>query len=294
MKATLVGGAAMNYDFGQKRHWRKWVWNRISERVQIPKRDALVLYLAGANDFDRPVALSKGFVGNNLIAVEKNPVVLEGLRGKGVLAVDANFADVVDSQHNRRKLDVIFGDFCCGLDAHLSHRIAFWTGGSNTHDAVFAFNLLRGRDPASKALRETAQRLFVHELGEDFKHRGKLLAIQVAQRLAFAIMVHKHKAMASGTTDWNLMWHAEAKAVYQQMNPASSTYMSDSGQVMDSIVFTGPVRAMKPNWSQKENQQRAAALEEARTKMGVRDGAVKKASQSMAAVMAHRTMRAAA
>ena len=65
-----------DYTRKPKEEWRRWVWNRVTERIPKVARDgsrradATVLYLVGPNDLDREVALSKGFRGFNVIAVD--------------------------------------------------------------------------------------------------------------------------------------------------------------------------------------------------------------------------------
>jgi hypothetical protein len=76
----------MNYKFGTKANWRRWQWNRIVERLAVPVRDAVVVYLAGPEDLDRPVALSKGFRPDNLIAVDRDGDVVKQLRMNGTLS----------------------------------------------------------------------------------------------------------------------------------------------------------------------------------------------------------------
>lgn len=88
----------MNYKFGRKNHARRWVWNRTSERLRASGFgicESVVLYLAGAQDLDRPVALSHGFRSNNLIAIERDPAVCRELRRAGVLAIHGDAAEVV-------------------------------------------------------------------------------------------------------------------------------------------------------------------------------------------------------
>jgi hypothetical protein len=54
----MGNGSSFNYDFGAKRNWRRWAWNRIAERV-ADKSNALCLYLPSSNDEDRPIAISR-------------------------------------------------------------------------------------------------------------------------------------------------------------------------------------------------------------------------------------------
>jgi len=136
-----MSGAVMNYDFGPKRNWRRWVWNRIAERVENT-RTSTVLYLAGAQDFDRAVALRHGFAPNNLIAAERHAPTLGNLRSSGVLAVDGEFKDVLNSLIASRPVHVVYGDFCNGLTLDLVHSTVNWIGEPKLRKSAFAFNML--------------------------------------------------------------------------------------------------------------------------------------------------------
>ena len=65
----------VDYTSKPKEIWRRWVWNRVAERINLSitgfkRSEAFGLYLVGPDDLDRPVAMEKGFLSLNLIAVE--------------------------------------------------------------------------------------------------------------------------------------------------------------------------------------------------------------------------------
>lgn len=104
------------YKFGDKNNWRRWVWNRICERLTKPRRDAVVVYLPGKEDLDRKVAVERGFSPYNLIAVDRSPSVVSIMKAKGALCIEGNLIDVLQCFKNTNvRVDVVLADLCCGL-----------------------------------------------------------------------------------------------------------------------------------------------------------------------------------
>lgn len=145
------------------------MWNAIVSRLKVKPRDALVLYLAGHQDLDREIALSKGFSPHNLIAIEKDKKVLAELRRKKRLCIHGEFTDAVRSACINHKIDVVFGDFCCGLHDAFYLNMPFVSCHPNLSGSVFAFNFLRGRDKSSNFLRVPG---LVLSGTDSFRHRG--------------------------------------------------------------------------------------------------------------------------
>lgn len=264
-----MSGAVMNYDFGPKRHWRRWVWNRIVERLSVPPREAVCLYLPGSTDFDRPIALSKGFRPENLIGIEKVEEALLEMRSRGVLAARGNFEDCVFASAKNRRIDVVFGDFCSGLMRNLP-RVAFvWNLHPNMKDAVFAFNLMRGRDAASNAYRER----FVEFAG---KHRGKVVFLGLVSEL----VRHEQRLDSTFQFDDELF-----SLVSEHSAPDFNSYKSTSGQVFDSTVWRGLLAGTHGDamWD---------SVDIDRIYKG--SAALVSAGKSMAPIWAHRTRRISA
>ena len=113
----------MNYDFSQKRHWRRTVWNGIRERLEKPVREALVLYLAAEQDEDREIALQKGFREENLIAVDRRLHVVDSLRAQRRLALHGDVIDVASNWNPAVEVDAVALDFCCGLSLDISLKL---------------------------------------------------------------------------------------------------------------------------------------------------------------------------
>ena len=182
------------YKFGNKNHWRKWLWNRICERVSettVEKSDAVVVYLAGEEDLDRDVALRKGFRFNNLIAVDKSRKVIECLKKKKVPCLYGEISDVVEAFNNsKEKIDVLICDYCHGVNGNVSKFVDKLTS-SNFDNSfgdspIIAMNFMRGRDSGEiidfrNNRRESFASVFDEEKKEwrdpnakDMVHRGEV------------------------------------------------------------------------------------------------------------------------
>lgn len=289
-----MSGAAMNYDFGHKRHWRRWVWNRIAERVEN-RRDALCIYLPGSSDFDRPLAISRGFRDVNLIGVERNPDSLRTLRKSGALTINADFIETVTATIiSKRMIGVIYGDLCCGLTRKLLSHIIVWLAATDsTKNCVFAFNLMRGRDAESNAIRgalnDGGPLVQNSELEISEKHRGVALFSQ-----AVFMMVHLSTYHRPGISAEDCEAELEAQpelmalinkrfmAMVENSKLDAESYRSDSGQVFDTVVFRHPLHSKLDGFSTQSSRLTDALRV---------DPFSGKASRRLAAVMAHRTMR---
>lgn len=278
-------GAVMNYDFGPKRNWRRWVWNRIAERTSV--RDAsLILYLPGEQDFDRNIALSKGFRSSSLIGVERSDDTRKSLRSGGTLTIDGDIFASVDAISRKRRVDVAVMDLCCGLRAKHADCILNWLLTRETlKGCVFAVNMMRGRDADSNELR---QRLLDVAPGEgSTKHRGELLALA----MLLAISNDEQSKLATDRE-----WIGRCMVVGAAMRSAFFSYKSESGQVFDSCVFVNPASVLglrvtfdgKPIATFKELMTKPA---DPTNPFLDNSPAFVRTSRSAAAVLAHRTRR---
>ena len=145
----------MDYAYPSKAHWRRWLMNRIVERLSVPPRDALVLYLAGPQDLDRPELLRRGFRQDNLIAVERDTAVVEQLRSRGVLTIRGDIWDVVEVWPKTLPLHAVLADLVGGMGKKEWAAFRVLAGPCVERPPVFAVNMLRGRDPQGNAVRES-------------------------------------------------------------------------------------------------------------------------------------------
>jgi hypothetical protein len=233
------------YKFGTKNNWRKWLWNRITERLHVPVRNALVLYMGAAEDLDRAEALRRGFTNTNLIHVDRDAKVTAAVRRAGGLGVTGDFFEVVRCWPQRHSIDVVLGDFCNGLTANN------WTGvvqlplWRQCRESVFAFNLLRGRDPATNEWRAMWQK--GHE--KDTKHRVQICATE--QVVVCRGLVTGAYAMAAGgklaQSEDPLRLAAHAADLAKSWPAAKYSerdYRSTAFQTFDSGVWISPYRGL--------------------------------------------------
>jgi hypothetical protein len=267
-----MSGAAKDYDFGRKNGWRRWAWNRIAERLPVPAREAVVLYLAAPSDLDRIEAVRRGVRPDNLIAIERDKSALQSLRRRGVLCIDGELVDVLNSW-TRLEVHAVVADMCGGLDIRFAHGFANWFNYRDPFKpAVWAMNFLRGRDASSSNVRETLRD--PRDENPFAKHRGMLMLhaaweqFQVAQGLRSADGLCHDQEVSMRVADWFM----------RETRPAFNSYAS--GRLRFDSVVLGPAYLRVP-----ANQAHDDAAERKRT--------AGSAAKRIAAVLAHRTRRAA-
>ncbi|HUT44133.1 MAG TPA: hypothetical protein VMW42_03625 [Desulfatiglandales bacterium] len=210
------------YKFGQKNNWRKWVWNRICERLTVPKKDAVIVYLAGIEDMDRTIACQKGFNPNNMIAVDKNKKVIQSLKEKGALHIHSDLTSALIAFGNTKtKIDVLIGDFCCGLVYDIEELAVRFPadaiGDAFNDNAVIMMNFLRGRDNGGMLeIRDTIE-------NTSEKHRGKLFiefflrsAAMWTDGLLFHYYKHQKPTIARAVFQMNFK---EKKVIHENEEP---------------------------------------------------------------------------
>lgn len=248
-----------------KEHWRRWVWNRVIERIPklgvdgFMRKNATVLYLVGPEDFDRPLAVEKGFRTHNLIAVDLDKKCVSRVRRAGNLAVCARLEDLVATWPEDWPIHAVVADFTCGLDNKTAKTFlaALYTSRATVlGKTVVAVNLQRGRDPDSNPIREAIEetRQYGKSLGWwglgfdkaikvcgspgfqqmcdimlDNLHRGKQLFTQ--------LFVHSKQSLSHTglcTPDYpDVFMEATNPIFYSYRQNVKTPYM-------DSVVFTMP------------------------------------------------------
>lgn len=219
-------GHEISYRSGQKNHWRRWVWNRITETLPkgIRPRDATVLYLPGEADLDWPEARRRGYQRENMIACERDPRVVRALRARGVTTISLSLALAMQAWPQGRPVHVVHADLCSGItsDLLLILQELFREPFANS---VASLNLLRGRDPISTNINNSPLAgMFPAQL---LKHRG------CAALIIYGIMMGQYMREDGATFD-------EAKQVIISVAQSMShnSYQQDHCvSVMDSIVF---------------------------------------------------------
>lgn len=238
-----------NYKFPKKNHWRRWQWNRITERVKIhkPISQSIGIYLTGPDDHDRNVALSKGFKNQNLIGVDLDAHNIATVKeNPHVPAISMNLCDLL-RQWVTPKIDFIVGDFCCGLTKFIVIDLisTLVHNTSLSVPCIISINLMRGRDAFANPVRE-----YYREY--NIKHRGQLFALLLLKhtKIMYAYMSTykiKHEDdidpehLNLCTPELNKLIYAnqgECTAEALMMTPVSCSYRSASNRItMDNMIF---------------------------------------------------------
>lgn len=229
----------MMYDNGTKQTMRGWTWNRICEFIPRSIRPmARGLYLSAEDDFDRSVAVSKGFVSQNLVAVDRSSQAIEKVRKGGGVGIVGELESVIASGPFSGGVSLVFADLTCGIyDSTLDlMRLT-----QSLPNCAVAFNLKRGRDKDgadwSKSMTDwevgwmrNGLRIF-EGIGDFKKHRGMLLFYAYC-RMMMTVLIEDfglESCEARGAVNGFL----------HQASPSIASYRSkdDHTSYFDTIVF---------------------------------------------------------
>lgn len=148
-------GAFKEYKFGQKNNWRRAIWNEVLTRTCNAHKVSPVLYLAGPEDLDRPIALAKGVPQQNLIAIDKSRHNIHRVKSLGVPAIQADAVDVMRAWPRDRPIAAVLMDFCHGLEQQ-AFRMMDALQRKPFQTAIVMANFQRGRDQSTGDLRRVA------------------------------------------------------------------------------------------------------------------------------------------
>jgi len=141
-----MNGSDLNYNFGRKNQWRKWVWNKFKDSFPHNRKEKIILYLSGPSDIDREIAINKGFDSRNLIAVDTNHKNIENIRKSGNLAICGDLSEIIFNW-NMEPISGIHADFCHGVNDSVINRFMLSLCSENVAPgAAICANFLRGRD----------------------------------------------------------------------------------------------------------------------------------------------------
>jgi hypothetical protein len=277
---AVTVGHTFDYDFGQKRHWRRWMWNRIAERVPSErKRSGVVIYLPGPSDEDRKIALSRGFAPHALIGVERNGDTRDRLRKAQSLVVGGDFITAVDHVAANRDVDVVYGDFCGDIDRSIISALVRWIGTPTLASTVFAFNFQRGRGTEVRACREMFSMVPAFQELLQVKERGPILLATVIFTFV-AGMKEGVLGECAGDIAADLIDSCAAE---------TWSYKTVSGNVFDSIVLSSPILSAGLCWDDA-----SVLMKHFRDRIKKRASCDSKAARTVAsarAVLAHRSIR---
>lgn len=172
---------ATNYKNGRKNNWRNWQWNCARQYIANPS-EAIVLYLPGSTDLDRPVAIRKGFKEANLIAIERDTEVTKLLRAKGVTTINDDLLKVINAWPSDIKVGLVIADMVTGLDLEATALIAPWIGSPPFWHSVLSLNAMRGREMGN------ISRMYIKMLPTVFPNFFKSYDLSTKHRGALALL----------------------------------------------------------------------------------------------------------
>jgi hypothetical protein len=146
-------GSNRDYKSGPKNNWRRSVWNEVLSRTNGREKTEFVLYLAGPQDLDREIAISKGVPAENLIGIDWDQRNVKGVTGKRGCAVAGDALDVLWSWPENRPVCAVLLDFCSGIEFN-NAAIYDAFEKKSLRNAVVMVNFMRGRDPWSNPIRD--------------------------------------------------------------------------------------------------------------------------------------------
>ena len=267
----------MDYSYGSKKQWRRWCWNRAAERI-ADRKNALVLFLAGENAHDIEAAERKGFWRRNMIAIEKDPATVKKLRALGLLVIEGDLMKVLFCWPPERKIDLVFADFCCGLNYSVSRDVPRAYSLRSCMNAVWIVNMLRGRDADSNDLRRSFSECF--EMNT--KHRGEVLFTAAATDVVFGAGQRPHPEHEA-----DLQLASERiKVVFRNAQPETYSYRSTAGtQTFDTVIYS--------SWCHESMKSQLAKVcsELPTPRVADLSDRLRPQRRRVSAVLAHHTMR---
>jgi hypothetical protein len=280
---TMENVEPVEYDYGKKRNWRRWVWGRIRARIKKPNNQKVVVYLPGGNNLDALVAEEKGFDLRNLFAVEKDTEKVKALRKMGVNVINDTLSNVVIGWKGFPKIDAVIGDYCGGV-CQDAMRIASMLPSVEglSRQCLFCFNFLRGRDPLFSECRAVYQKIW--DRGET--HRGLLFSASV-----FSFTLGEVVKFLEETVKMGVVSEKESDDFYKQAQGdftngfdfEFNSYKNRAGNTFyDSVVFNA---GFVHPYFKKEYRLLYDV------KLTLRKGFLSETRRLIAAAKAHRTMR---
>jgi hypothetical protein len=251
----MTNGVAFDYNFGAKKHWRRSVWNEILRRTNRRERNEFVLYLAGKNDFDREIAISKGVPSENLIAIEKDSYAVTELRKRKIPVIEADLLDVLWSWPKERRVCAVLADYCSGLEwSNCGLYDCF--ARPVLREATIAINLQRGRDPWSNQIRSLLESTCMVDKTQERNRAYQFLMFHAFHTIQVLLDGADSKPnfadSAKETEIISFKFPSDEKELYVlrsliknlvlSMSPRYFSYRSTAGVTMDTAVFFHTMR----------------------------------------------------
>lgn len=223
-----------SYKYGSKNNWRRWQWNRICSRMEVPINKARVLYLVGPGNQDYRIAKEHGLRSSNLFSVTDDEVI----RGKtqcGISTITGNLGDIIYNWPEYMCLHAIIADFCSGWTRKGSDNFmrAMWISRARyPFGTVVSLTMWRGRDEVNKLRVQDWS-----NSGTKITHRGILFI----RALGFNMWEKLHQG---NETFSKLTFQEQAEYMLNFNNsvlrPEYFSYRTQNGKFMDTVIFTTP------------------------------------------------------
>lgn len=192
----------IDYKNGQKNNWRSTVWNDLTKKIGRQYAggqgaEDIVLYLPAANDLDRKIAVSKGVLPHNLIAVERNLKVVRKLRASGTNVIHGDVFDVLAAwpHTTEKRVRALVLDLQCNLTWPVVQFMARYLGCPFFTDTVLVVNLQRGRETKEYAS-------WVRAVAHDLKHNlqeNRNVEVETGEAVVYSVddktTMQKHRGV---------------------------------------------------------------------------------------------------
>lgn len=145
MKASCQRiGPAAGYDFGNKRHYRRNIWNTFrTSAYWHPQATAMLMPSIEGDEID--VALSKGFRERNLHIVDQNPAIVATLKRR-YPRLHAYGVPLVRATERLPELTFANLDLCASWGKPLAATIEEFAEAQRVPCGLVAVTILRGRE----------------------------------------------------------------------------------------------------------------------------------------------------
>lgn len=301
---------AINYKNGVKNNWRRRTWNLVRQWTPNP-RDAVVLYLPGSTNLDRPVAEERGFRPANMIAVERDKSVAQYIRDTyGQSAIDESLMDVMHAWPTADaspRVSVVIADMVCGFDREAMAIMPAWVSSKAFEKGVLVLNIMRGRESTSWSRfirdREHVWKAFAKRYDIAPKNRAAMALYYTHYMLSLCAMPagaspqsiderirqfreDRHAPAILQEMNQNRIYEKSAHFLFQQFEWRFISYKSDSGQVFDTIVMRD--KGTQPSFFSRHTIEEVLSLSSMREE---HRECMLRVNRRIAATLAVRTMR---
>ena len=149
----MSGAPATGYDFGNKRHYRRSVWNFLESRFpHTPLRDRTAFILDTQEGLETKFLIERGYNPDNIHVANENPAILAHMTrsitkqyGVRVNTYGCHAAEAIQKAIYKHKVESVNLDLCGPMSGELAHHLEF-TRTFLPQNTAIALTMLRGRE----------------------------------------------------------------------------------------------------------------------------------------------------